>query len=87
MNIFNEHARLKNRYVRGNQAPFTKAPFKEIMTRSHLRNKFLKSKTDAKRKEKQTKKSIFNNLATKKIVDNKRFWQPVKPLFSDENKG
>ena len=75
-----------------------KAPFKEIMTRSHLRNKFLESKTDAKRKEKQTKKLLcisfsqrkeilFNNLDTKKIVDNKRFWQTVKPLFSDENKG
>ena len=81
-----------------------KAPFKDktkIMTRSHLRNKFLKTKTDAKRKEekkskqrnycvslfRREKKSFFNNLDTKKIVDNKRFWQTVKPLFSDENKG
>ena len=32
-------------------------------------------------------KSFFNNLDAKKIVDNKSFWQTVKPLFSDENKG
>ena len=70
---------------------------KEIMTRSRLRNKFLNTKTDADRKayKKQRnycvslfhreKKSFFNNLNTKKIVDNKSFWQPVKPFFSDKN--
>ena len=66
---------------------------KEIMTRSRLRNKFLKTKTDANRKAnnkqrnycaslfRREKKSFFNNLDTKKIVDNKRFWQTVKPFF------
>ena len=70
---------------------------KEIMTRSRLRNKFLKTKTDANRKAnnkqrnycaslfRREKKSFFNNLDTKKIVDNKRFWQTVKPFFSDKN--
>ena len=32
------------------------------------------------------KKSFFNNLDTKKIVDNKRFWRTVKPFFSDKNR-
>ena len=51
VNIFNEHAPLKKRYVRANQAPFmNKKLSKEIMTRSRLRNKFLKTKTDANRK-------------------------------------
>ena len=68
------------------------------MTRSRLRNKFLNTKTDADRKaynkqrnfcvslSHREKKSFFNNLNTKKIVDNKSFWQPVKPFFSDKNR-
>ena len=99
LNIFNEHAPLKKRYVRANQAPFmNKKLSKEIMTRSRLRNKFLKTKTDANRKAynkqrnyrvslfRREKKSFFNNLDTKKIVDNKRFWQTVKSFFSDKNR-
>ena len=99
VNIFNEHAPpQKRRYVRANQAPFmNKKLSKEIMTRSRLRNKFLKTKTDANRKAynkqrnycvslfRREKKSLFNNPITKKIVDNKRFWQTVKPFFSDKN--
>ena len=92
MNIFNDHAPLKKRHVHANQAPS-----KEIMTRSRLRNKFLKTKNAANRKAsnkqrnysvslfRREKKSFFSNLDTKKIVDNKRFWQTVKPFFSDKN--
>ena len=48
VNIFNEHAPLKTRYARANQALFTnKKLSKVIMPRSRLRNKFLKIKTDA----------------------------------------
>ena len=51
VNIFNEHAQLKKRYDRANQAPFmNKKLSKEIMMRSPLRNKFLKTKFDANRK-------------------------------------
>ena len=32
------------------------------------------------------KKSFFNNLDTKKIVDNKRFWETVNLFFSDKNR-
>ena len=92
VNIFNDHAPLKKRHVHANQAPS-----KEIMTRSRLRNKFLKTKNAANRKAsnkqrnycvslfRREKKSFFSNLDTKKIVDNKRFWQTVKPFFSDKN--
>ena len=69
-----------------------------MMTRSPLRNKFLKTKTDENRKAynnqinycaslfRREKNSIFNNLDTKKVVDNKSFWQTVKPFFSDKNR-
>ena len=93
-NIFNEHAPLKKRYVRANQAPFmTKKLSKEIMTRSRLSNKFLKTKTDPNRKAynkqrnycvslfRREKKSFFNNLDTKKIVDNKHFLRTVNHSF------
>ena len=33
------------------------------------------------------KKSFFNNLDTKKIVDNERFWRTIKPFFWDKNRG
>ena len=57
------------------------------MTRSPLRNKFLKTKTDENRKAYNNQRnSIFNNLDTKKVVDNKRFWQTVKPFFSNKNR-
>ena len=71
---------------------------KEIMTRFRLRNKSLKTKTDANRKAynkrknyclslfRRENKSFFNNLDTKKIVDNKRFRQTFKPFFSDKNR-
>ena len=50
VNIFNEHAPLKRRYVCENQAPLiNKKLNKENMTRFRLRNKFLKPKTDANR--------------------------------------
>ena len=94
VNIFNNHAPLKKRYVRANQAPFmNKKLSKEIMTRSRLRDKFLKTKTGENRKaynkqrnycislSRREKESFFNNLDTKKIVDNKRFRQTVKSFF------
>ena len=98
VNIFNEHAPLKKRYVRANQAPFmNKKLSKEIMTRSRLRNKFLKTKTDANRKAynkqeiivslfRREKKSFFNNLRYKKDCRYKRFWRTVTPFFSDKNR-
>ena len=63
----------------------TQSLHKEIMKRSRLRNKYLKSKslTDRKKYDIQrnfckkllraTKKECFNNLDTKKVTDNKTF--------------
>ena len=43
-------APMKKKYARGNQMPFmTKSLSKEIMTRSTLRNKYLKHKTEENR--------------------------------------
>ena len=75
----------------------TKNLHKEIMKRSRLRNKYLKSKSLTDRKNyniqrnfckkllRTTKKEFFNNLDTKKITDNKKFWRTVVPTFSNNN--
>ena len=75
---------LKKKYARGNQMPFmTKDLFKEIMTRSRLRNKYLKHKTEEIRLLytqqrtkcvsllRETKINYYGNLDEKDITDNK----------------
>ena len=69
---------------------------KAIMTRSRLRNKFLKEKSAdskiayAKQRNycinllRRTKKKYFANINISSITDNKKFWKTVKPLFSDK---
>ena len=71
---------------------------KAIMKRSRLGNKFLRSKTDISREEykkqrnlcvcllKKAKNEHFTNPDTKSVTDNKKFWQTVKPLFSNKVK-
>ena len=72
----------------------TKELHKDIMKRSRLRIKFLKTKsiTDSKSYNVQrnycqkllrsTKKSYFNNLDISKINDNRSFWKTIVPLFT-----
>ena len=68
------------------------------MKRSRLRNKFLRDRTDISSEEykkqrnlcvsllKKAKKDHFANLDIKSVTDNKKFWQTVKPLFSNKVK-
>ena len=50
MDTLNAFAPIKKKYVRGNQMPFmTKNLSKETMTRSRLRNKYSKHKTQENR--------------------------------------
>ena len=49
-NILQKHVPAKERYVRPNQAPFINNKIhQEIMRRTHLRNGFMDSRTDAYR--------------------------------------
>ena len=97
-NTFERHAPIKKRYVRANNAPFmNKELHKEIMKRSRLRNKFLKTKTEGNREIyktqrnyckkllKYTKKSYFANLDKNKITDNRVFWKTVSPFFTEKS--
>ena len=74
----------------------TKDLNKAIMKRSKLRNTFLKEKSDSARKAytsqrnicvnllRKTEKNYFANLNVNSITDNRKFWQTVKPLFSNK---
>ena len=71
---------------------------KEIMKRSKLRDKFLKTKngTDKFNCNKQRnfrvslirkeKSKYFSNLSVKDVTDNKKIWKTIRPCFSDEFK-
>ena len=98
LSVFNKYAPIKKEYIRANEAPFmTKNLHKEIMKRSRLRNKYLKSKSLTDRKNyniqrnfckkllRTTEKEYFNNLDTKKVTDNKTFYRTVVSTFSNKN--
>ena len=94
--MFDIHAPIKKGYIRANPGPFmNKALPKAVMTRSRLRNRFLKNKTQSNesgyKSEEITvlvffegEKSFFENLDTKNITDNKNFWKTVKPFLANK---
>ena len=90
---------MKIKYLRANQGKFmTIGLHKTIMKGSRLRNKFLRDRTETSRKEckmqrnfcvnllKKAKKDHFANLDVSSILDNRKFWQNVKHLFSNRVK-
>ena len=98
MNItLDKHLPLKKRYVRANQSPSVNIKLsKEIMKRSHLRNKFLNTKSDIDRKAyskqrnyvasllRNEKNNSHSNHDTKVVTDNRTFWKTAKPLLSEK---
>ena len=69
---------------------------KAIMTRTRLRNRFLKNRSNRNRdlfsKQRnlcvsllrKSKKDYFSKPNKKQITDSKRFWKTVKPLLSNK---
>ena len=74
----------------------TKSLRKEIMLRSRLRNKFLKTKTEESKQLynkqqnlcvtllRKTKSNYFAELDHGSLKDNRKFWKTVNPLFLEE---
>ena len=90
-------APIKQKHIRGNQSPFmNKDIHKAIMTRTRLRNRFLKEPTQMNRLAykkqrnycvslmRQNKKQYYGSLNVNHITDNKNFWRVVKPNFSNK---
>ena len=98
ISTLDKHAPNKSRYIRANNSAFmNKSLCKAIMVRSRLRNRFLRLKTkeakDAYKIQRNycvsllrySKRCFYENLDTKLIIDNKKFWKLVKPFFADKN--
>ena len=77
--------------------PFmNRALSKEIMTRTRLRNNFLKDRSEENKRKyskqrnycvsllTKSKSEYFGNLNEKKISDNKRFWETIQHFLSDK---
>ena len=94
---FNKHVSIKRKYCRANQGPFmNKNISKAIMTRSRLRNKFLKNKNALNKflynrqrnfctsLIRKAKKAYFNSIETDNIVNAKKFLRTVKPFLTEK---
>ena len=99
ISILDLHAPAKKKFVRGNNAPFmNKTLSKAFMHRSKLKNEFNKNPTEENKRiyHKQRnycvnllnkeKRKYYNDLDPVIMGDNRKFWQRVKPLFSDKQK-
>ena len=99
LTVWNAHAPIKKKVVRGNNAPFMNRTLsKAFMHRAKLRNKSYKAPTPENieafkqyrnfcvsllRKE---KKKFYNSLDISIMFDNKKFWKFIKPLFTGKSK-
>ena len=96
--VLDKHPRLKVQKVRGNQGPFlTKEISKVVMNKSKIRNKYQKCpsrenflalkkvKKFCNKLTKSVKKAYFRKVTGKGFVNNKAFWNTVKPFLT--NKG
>ena len=94
----NKHAPIKTKNVRANNAPFmNKTLSKAIMTRSRLKSKFYKNPSEINKCNykqqrnfcvnltRRVKKDYYSNIDINNINDNKKFWDTIKPCFSENN--
>ena len=95
--VLNTHAPIKEKHVRCNQSPFmNKQLRKSIMARTHLLNKYSKDNSTGNlfahkklrnlcvKLLRKSRKVFYNNLNVKRITDNRKFWQTIKPNFIDK---
>ena len=95
--ILNTHTPIKEKHVRCNQSPFTNKQFrKAITTQTRLLNKYRKYNSAGnlftyKRQRnlcvkllRKSKKVFYNNLNLKRITYNRKFWQTIKPNYTDK---
>ena len=98
-NTLDQFAPIKEKKVRCNNSKFmSKQLRKSIMIRSKLRNNYNKNRTSENWMKyktqrnictnilKKTKFNYFNNINTKDITDNKKFWNTIKPFISEKSK-
>ena len=97
LSVLNKHAPIKYKYIRANNSSYmTKSLRKEIMLRSRLSKKFLKTKTGESKQLynkqqnlcvtllRKAKRNYFADLDNRILKDNRKFWKTVNPLFSEK---
>ena len=98
LTIWNAHAPVKKKVVRGNNAPFMNRTLsKAFMHRAKLKNKshnfpteenilaFKKYRNFCVSLLRKEKKKFYNNLDISIMFDNKKFWKFIKPLFTGKS--
>ena len=97
LELLNLYAPVKKKVVRANDKPYiSQALRKAIRHRSFLENKYFQfptaerlrefktHKNYTKRLAKREKREYFERLDISNILDNKKFWQEITPLFSQK---
>ena len=83
--VLDKHARQKKRYLRSNYKLFTNNEIsKAFMTRTRLRNSFLKCTSNQNRALLCKQINFWVKLHKKQVTDNKSFWKIVKPFLSNK---
>ena len=96
--IIDQHAPLKQETLRGKEAPFmNKVLRRAIYTRSRLKNKFNKNPSEENKilyKKQRNKcvnlrkkaiKTYFKSITDSGIMENKKFWQTIKPFITNKS--
>ena len=96
--IIDKHAPLKQKTLRGNEAPFmNKELRKAIYTRSRLKNKYNKDRSEVNKDRykrqrnkcvklrKKAVKEYFNKITEAGVVENKIFWKVMKPFVTNKS--
>ena len=98
ISLLDKHVPMKQKFVRGNDALFmTKELRKAIMIRSRLKNNYNNNKSyvsyNAFKRQRnfcssllrKTKSEYFNTLKSSDLIDVRKFWEIVKPIFTGKN--
>ena len=98
VNVLQKHAPLKQRVVRGNNKPHVKADLRRaIMKRTRLKKKANKTgnEEDIQKYKQQrnlivnmnrkAKRDFYNSVDLNTANNDRKFWKPVKPMFSNGN--
>ena len=99
LKVLDKYAPLKKKIIRGNHAQYMNTKLrKAMMKRTQLQNKFYKTKSHGDLKAfkkhrnyvsrlyKKQRKLFYNGIDLKNLIDNRKFWKNVNPLFSSNNK-
>ena len=98
LKILDKHAPKKTKYIRANEAPYmSRLLNKAIMKRSRLEGVYYRTKSEhdkiiykshknyVSRLYKRERKAFYQNLDLRDLLDNRKFWKNVKPLFSNKD--